>query len=174
MALKPIWPLLLLLVAVLAPSPAAAQCEGDVTLPTIACPDDLVVSLEPDAASGPVAYPIPEAADNCGTPTAERVSGFVSGSAQPVGGPYTVTYRARDTQDNVSPTCSFAVTVVESREAVSPDSASDDFFGKAVAVSADGRTMIVGASAADLPGVAGTDHGRAAAGLESQPRCHFT
>ncbi len=82
-------------------------CAKDVTPPSITCPANINTTTVNTTAT--VTYPLPQAKDNCSTPSVSIMSGLKSGSTFPIG-TNTVTYMAMDAANNMS-TCSFNVTV---------------------------------------------------------------
>ena len=91
-------------------------CVATVTVedniaPVIACPDDMIIHLDPGACEQVLSYDI-LATDNCAV-TVEQIAGsFGSGDGFPIGGPYVLTYEATDEGGNTAQ-CSFSVTVFE-------------------------------------------------------------
>lgn len=81
----------------------------DEIAPTISCVDDVISN----SCNG-VAYNLPSADDNCGTPNMELVSGLASGETFPEG-TTVVTYKVTDASGNEA-TCSFNVTVENTLE----------------------------------------------------------
>jgi hypothetical protein len=94
-------------------SNAAPNCTFKVTvtdaqLPTVTCPPNQSSQAAPGQTSLVVNYPAPTANDNCPGATASCTP--PSGTAFPVG-TTTVTCKATDAANNMSPTCSFTVNV---------------------------------------------------------------
>lgn len=94
-----------------------ASCSFTVTVvdnepPTITCPADITVNVDPNTCGAVVTYNDPTVVDNCATGiTPVLQAGFASGVVFPEG-TTTVTYSADDGNGN-SATCSFTVTVVD-------------------------------------------------------------
>lgn len=82
---------------------------NDTQLPTITCPGNITVNTPVGSCTAVVNYNA-TLADNCPGATLVMLSGLASGSAFPIG-TTTVVLRARDAAGNLSPTCSFTVTV---------------------------------------------------------------
>ncbi len=88
------------------PSGSVNPCDNDNTPPTIAnCPRDIVLTTDRNTAIA--TWPVPNATDNCSTPSVS--SNFGSGYSFPIG-TTTVIYTATDARGNTA-TCSFRVTV---------------------------------------------------------------
>jgi hypothetical protein len=84
---------------------------NDTQAPTVSCPGNITVTSPVGSCTAVVNYTV-TGADNCPGVTTQLVSGLASGSAFPVG-TTTVTWRAVDAAGNLSPTCSFTVTVLD-------------------------------------------------------------
>ena len=82
---------------------------NDTELPTITCPNNIVMSNDSGVCGAIVNYNTPVGADNCTGVTTTMTGGLASGSTFPVG-VTTVTYVATDASNNQD-SCSFTVTV---------------------------------------------------------------
>jgi hypothetical protein len=86
---------------------------NDTQAPTITCPANITVTTPVGSCTAVVNYTV-TASDNCPGVITQLVSGLASGSAFPIG-VNTVTWRAVDAAGNLSPTCSFTVTVLDAQ-----------------------------------------------------------
>ncbi|MDZ7876603.1 MAG: HYR domain-containing protein [Saprospiraceae bacterium] len=84
---------------------ATNPCAGDVTVPTLVCPANIVLNTTSNAATA--TWTVPTATDNCGTPS---VNATHTPNQMFQVGVTTVTYAASDANGNRT-TCSFTVTV---------------------------------------------------------------
>ncbi len=92
-----------------------AQCSFTVTVtdtqnPTISCPANITVNVDPGSCSAVVNYVAPVGTDNCSGATTVRIAGPASGSTF-APGVTTITHRVTDGAGNTA-TCSFTVTVI--------------------------------------------------------------
>ena len=83
----------------------------DLTPPTLICPDDITVSVAPNACDAVVTWPSPQPTDDCDPgqipPVSDRLSGETFLASTTI-----VNYMATDNSGNEA-SCSFSVTVVE-------------------------------------------------------------
>jgi hypothetical protein len=91
-------------------------CVATVTVvdniaPVIACPDNMIIHLDPGACEQVISFDV-LATDNCDVTVAQIGGDFGSGDGFPIGGPYLLTYEATDDGGNTAQ-CSFTVTVNE-------------------------------------------------------------
>lgn len=88
----------------------------DLEAPTLTCPSNISVNVDPGMCSAVVTYSTPAALDNCSIDTTYISAGLTSGSAFPVG-TTTVTYTTIDASGNAV-SCSFDVTVTDNEAPV--------------------------------------------------------
>ena len=93
-----------------------ATCSFTVTVrdlenPVALCPSNITVTTPIGSCTAIVNYTV-NATDNCPGVTTQLISGPASGSAFPIG-ITTVSWRATDAAGNLSPICSFTVTVLD-------------------------------------------------------------
>ena len=93
-----------------------ATCSYTVTVrdlenPVVICPSNITVTTPIGSCTAIVNYTV-NAADNCPGVSTQQISGPASGSAFPIGST-TISWRAIDAAGNLSPICSFTVTVLD-------------------------------------------------------------
>lgn len=99
-----------------------ATCSFNVTvvdseIPTIVCPANVSVNVDPNTCGAAVTYALPVTSDNCTVGIVPSLqAGLTSGATFPRG-TTVVTYRATDVAGNFS-SCSFSVTVVDNQPPV--------------------------------------------------------
>lgn len=103
-----------------------STCSFTVTVndnepPIIVCPDDIFQSPATGVCQT-VEFDIPEATDNCGTPTVVQIAGPSSGEVF-ASGETTITFQATDLAGNIS-TCSFTVYITGNGKKVLPEDGS--------------------------------------------------
>ncbi len=87
----------------------------DEQVPEITCTDNITVNNDPGLCGAIVAYPAPQAWDNCPNWTVTQIAGLASGAVFPVGTTVN-TFRVSDGVNTA--TCSFTVTVVDNEAPV--------------------------------------------------------
>ncbi|MCP4975358.1 MAG: HYR domain-containing protein, partial [Maribacter sp.] len=92
----------------------SSTCSFDITVtdsqyPIINCPEDIIVSSEPDTCEAIVIYNAPTYSDNCSVASITQIAGQLSGTTFSVG-TVTNTFLVEDTNGNQT-TCSFNVIV---------------------------------------------------------------
>ncbi len=111
----------------------------DQTPPSLVCPNDMTIQLDPGACSAIVSFSL-SANDNCDpNPTITQIdaTGLSSGDFFPIGS-HTLTFEAIDQWGNSS-TCSFSITVLEFPNPVSQLTCNNDV---QISLEADGVTTV--------------------------------